>query len=72
MRIVPRQTQETDMNNAKTQEFEIGTTTEMPIDDLDAVSGGVPNFYDELYNTVLLGMAKGYRDAGGSVTVTFN
>ena len=58
------------MNNAKTQEFEIGTTTEMPMENLDAVSGGVPNFYDELYNTVLLGMAKGYRDAGGGVTVT--
>ena len=55
------------MKAQEVREVEI-SAIELTTEDLDAVNGG----YSELYNTVMLGVIKGYTEAGGNVSVSFH
>ena len=55
------------MNN---QEVEI-SATELTTEDLDAVHGGITNAQTPLFQAFVLGMAKGYQEAGGTVIIKF-
>jgi hypothetical protein len=56
------------MKAQEVREVEI-SAIELTTEDLDAVNGGA---FNELYNTVMLGVIKGYTEAGGNVSVSFH
>jgi len=56
------------MNN---EEVEI-SATELTTEELDAVHGGMTNSQTPLFQAFVLGMIKGYHEAGGVVTVEYH